>query len=410
MNNSEEQRAKRIAALLAGYIRGTLSPAQHDELDEWVGASDKNMRLFEEFTDDNRIHQALELLQDNTESNAFKELQKTEGIVYLRRPVARTIKRITIAASLVAVAAAAVFYLQQPATLQKEDTQLAVADSEEQIVPGSFKGMLTLADGKSIDLGKLPEGTIATQGISYITKQNNEVKYNLHPGQVQNTQLTNSLATPRGGKYPVTLSDGSRLWLNAASSVSYPAVFTGNERRISISGEVYFEIASAKTPGPNYQKPFIVEVKDRNMTVEVLGTHFNLNAYLDEEVVKTTLLEGSVKVAAGNSNHVLSPGEEARVSKNGSIVVTKDVNIESILARKEGILQTKNNTLGTVMRDIGRWYDVEIIFEDEKAPSLSLSTTLNLANNLLNNIEAIETYLGNVRLTVNDRKVFIKTV
>jgi transmembrane sensor len=410
MNNSKEQRARRIAALLAGYIRDTLTPAEHDELDEWVGASDRNMRLFEELTDEKRIQLALELLNDNSEAGVLKELQQDDSIVYLKKPFLQRVNHYVVAASLLLVTGAAIFFIVNSNTKQKSDTILVADTGKQEVVPGSNKATLKLADGTIIDLGTISNGQIATQGSSIITKQNDAIQYSIALGQVQNTQINNSLITPKGGKYPVTLSDGSKLWLNAASSVSFPAVFTGNERRISVSGEVYFEVASAKIPGPNFHKPFIVEVTDKNMTVEVLGTHFNLTAYADDPIIKTTLVEGLVKIAAGNVEKLLSPGEQAQVSAEGDIKVISGINTESIIARKDGILQTKDNDLGSVMRDLGRWYNVEIVFEDTRAATLTLSTTLNLGNNISTNLAAIESYLKNVKFTVNERKVFIKVL
>jgi transmembrane sensor len=203
--------------------------------------------------------------------------------------------------------------------------------------------------------------------------------------------LENTVRTPRGGKYPVTLSDGTKLWVNSESSVSYPAVFTGNERRVAITGEVYFEVASARTPGPNYKKPFIVEVKDRNMTVEVLGTHFNINAYRDESLVKTTLIEGSVKVAAGLASDILKPNQQAQVTENGEIKLLDKVETGSITGWKDGIIQPRNIELAQVMKEISRWYDFEFSFEDNALTTLPISSTLNLGSNLSEVLESIKT-------------------
>jgi transmembrane sensor len=149
-------------------------------------------------------------------------------------------------------------------------------------------------------------------------KQDGQLVYN-NTGEKQLAQLINTVTTPRDGSYPLTLSDGTKLWLNAASSISFPAAFTGNERRVAITGEVYFEVAPLSPKGRQGKAPFIVEVKDKGMVVEVLGTHFNINSYDDESAVKTTLLEGAVKVSAAGKVSMMKPGQQVQLSKNNEM-------------------------------------------------------------------------------------------
>lgn len=407
MTNSKEQKARRIAALLAGYMRDTLTPAEHDELDEWVGASDRNMRLFEELTDEKRVQLALELLKDENEQSVLKELQETDDIVYTRRPLFRRINRYAVAASIILVAGTIAFLVIRLAgkTNQPADNLVTTIQPEE-ILPTQYTATLTLDDGRTIDLGKIQDGTIATEGPSLITKQDGALTYS-PSGAVQNTRLDNTVTTPRGGKFFMTLSDGSKAWLSPGSSISYPAAFISGERRVSITGEVFFDVASARHPGPNYQHPFIVEVKDKNMAVEVLGTQFNINAYGDEPVIKTTLVEGAVKIAAGSKTTTLRPGQEAQVAGNGEIAVVQ-VETEKIEAKKDGMLQLGNTEVGEVMKEISRWYNIEISYENNSISNRLFSTAiLNLNNDFSTTLRNLETHIGNVKFRIEGRKMVV---
>jgi transmembrane sensor len=408
MNNSKERKARRIASLLAGYIRDSLTPAEHDELDEWVGASDRNMRLFEELTDEKRIELALELLNDKQETGLLRELQEEDSLITSRHSFPRRFNRYAVAASFVLIAGTAIFFVNRNLS-RKTKAVVPVAQisvTAEDITPAVYKATLTLDDHSVIEPDKLKEGIIATQGISSITKQDGQLTYAIEPGQIQNIQLQNKVETPKGGKYRLTLSDGTMLWLNTASSVSYPAVFTGNERRIAVTGEVYLEVASAKTPGPNYKRPFIVEVKDKNMVVEVLGTHFNINAYKDEADVKTTLLEGAVKVTVGEKTRQLKPSQQAVVTTNGEIAVRRVDN--NVIGWKDGVLQPQDATFVSVMKEIGRWYNVEIIFEgNTNTISTPFSATLNLNGSLPTTIAQLESRRKDVSFKVEGRKIIV---
>ncbi|HJU45510.1 MAG TPA: FecR domain-containing protein [Chitinophagaceae bacterium] len=229
------------------------------------------------------------------------------------------------------------------------------------VAPGGNKATLTLADGRTIVLDSTQNGTIATQGGSSIIKlSNGQIRYDLK-GLSQGSVSWNTLSTPRGGTYQITLPDGSKVWLNAESSITYPVAFTGNERRVElVDGEAYFEVAK------DSKRPFIVSVDD-NMEVEVLGTHFNVNAYEDEEVIKTTLVEGKVKVNKSNKSNeslLLIPGQQAKVNiENETITVINDVDTEEAIAWKEGLFYFEDDDIKTVMRQLARWYDVEVEYE-----------------------------------------------
>jgi ferric-dicitrate binding protein FerR (iron transport regulator) len=173
--------------------------------------------------------------------------------------------------------------------------------------------------------------------------------------EAEKAGLYNTMSTPAGGEYQLTLADGTKVWLNAASSITFPTSFTGKERKVSISGEAYFEVAS------NPSHPFIVSA--RGMDVTVLGTHFNINAYADEGSIRTTLLEGSVRVASERDGQAreISPGQQSSLDPAGGMHV-REVNTDEVIAWKNGLFQFNKTDIQTMMRQISRWYNIEVKF------------------------------------------------
>lgn len=254
---------------------------------------------------------------------------------------------------------------------------------QNDIAPGGNKAILTLADGSKIILDSANNGAITKQGNMTVIKLNDgEITYspetrNLKP----ETVAYNTITTPRGGQYQLVLADGSKVWLNAASSLTYPTAFAGKERKVTLTGEGYFEVAHDAT------KPFKVDVAGKE-EVEVLGTHFNVNAYGDESFIKTTLLQGSVKVNAHGQSAMLKPGEQAQLeTRNAKLGTTDNVDLDQVVAWKDGYFSFQNANLEEVLRQISRWYDVEVFYEGDipkrtfagaMQRSLSLSQVLKL--------------------------------
>jgi ferric-dicitrate binding protein FerR (iron transport regulator) len=222
------------------------------------------------------------------------------------------------------------------------------------VLPGGNKATLTLANGSSIILDSAANGTLAQQGNAKVLKTaNGQLAYNTDnekPAEV----LYNTLATPRGGQYQLVLPDGSKVWLNAASSIRYPTAFTGKQRGVEITGEAYFEVAK------NAAMPFMV--KANGMEVKVLGTHFNVNAYDDETMVKTTLLEGAVRITKGVATAILKPGQQAQLI-NDQLLTINNADVEEAMAWKNGKLVFKQAAIKTIMRQAARWYDVEVVYK-----------------------------------------------
>ncbi|PSL45337.1 FecR family protein [Chitinophaga niastensis] len=257
------------------------------------------------------------------------------------------------------------------------------------VAPGKNKAVLTLANGQQIVLDSAAMQQLAQQGNSSVINKGGQLVYVKTNGETA-TPLYNTLTTAPGETYPLVLADGSKIWLNAASSIRFPAAFAGNERKIELKGEAYFEIAH------DAHKPFRIQVN--NMTVEVLGTHFNINSYADEATINTTLLEGAVKINSDKGSIQLAPGEQSQVSPNGNLKRVSGINTEEIVAWKEGYFQFESTDLTAVLRQFSHWYDVEIVYEGHIKPRKFFgmisrnSTLLNVlkmlnANDILFRIE-----------------------
>ena len=223
------------------------------------------------------------------------------------------------------------------------------------IAPGGNKAILTLADGSSIILDTTTEGVLARQAGTMVQKiADGSISYK-EGMTVAEASVMNTMSTPRGGQYQLTLVDGTKVWLNAASSITFPTAFTGKDRKVFVTGEVYFEVAK------NPSKPFKVEIKD-GVELNVIGTHFNINAYSDETSLNTTLIEGALNVNVNERSQRLLPGEQAQVRKT-NVRLVKEIDVEQVMAWKNGAFSFKKDNLHAVLRQIARWYDVEVIYD-----------------------------------------------
>ena len=378
-------------SMLDKYQDGTASPAEK--------------RLIEEY------YRRLELA-GTTELSAEEEIalkeamykQITSGMVERDTPVIPLRrKNYSLAAAaavlLLTIGAGSYYWLfkQQAATPPQQETAKA---KPHDLPPGKDAATLTLADGRTIILDSA-SGTISKQGGATVINLNGQVSYAKAGDKNEQAQVVyNTISTARGNQYQLILADGSKVWLNSASSLRFPTAFTGNTREVELDGEGYFEITTLRLrSGQNM--PF--HVKTKTQDVEVLGTHFNVNAYKDEETVKTTLLEGKVKVvtlSGSEGSAILKPGEQASVSQTSQTSQTipvQTVDLDQVMAWKNGWFEFDNTDLKTVMRQISRWYDVDVRYEmkpDKETYGGRISRNLNLSNIL----KMLETYGVHYRL------------
>lgn len=284
------------------------------------------------------------------------------------------------AAAAIVVLASVILLQWGPAKHKAETDPDHIAQHD--IAPGKEGAVLVLADGSEIVLDSAGKGNLALQGNSQVIKlENGELAYVTSGNTTAADEVFNTMRTPAGNQYKLVLEDGTKVWLNAASSITYPAVFTGKERRVKIKGEVYFEVAR------NISKPFLIDVEDR-FDIQVLGTAFNVNAYPGEKSLNTTLLHGSIKIKTGGSNKdlLLKPGEQAQMTPNGNIRIEKNIDREKVMAWKNGFFDFNDADLQEVMREVARWYDIEVVYEGTPpqiefvgkiSRNLSLSQLLN---------------------------------
>lgn len=233
------------------------------------------------------------------------------------------------------------------------DNIIVEAPPATDVEPGGDHAVLTLADGSTVVLDHSDNGLVTEQGGTKVMKiDGGTLSYNAD-GTKQNTPkiLYNTVNTPRGGQYRIVLPDGTKVWLNSISSIKFPTEFTEKERKVEITGEVYFEVAH------NPARPF--EVKHNDISVRVLGTHFNVNTYEDEPDVRVTLLEGAVQVADNYKQTVLKPGQQAVIADNSSINILNNVSVDEVVAWKDGKFLFNRTSVESVMRMLSRWYDME---------------------------------------------------
>lgn len=331
---------KEIEQLLEKYNKGEATPAESALIESWYltyrndapGAS----------------HQQLEEDQQDSLNKLLFQINSTTKRSYTRA--------FAIAASvLVFITAGVLIFMHHQTTKQQFVAAIPVKND---IAPGGNKAILTLANGSTVVLTDAKNGKLASQGGVVISKTaDGQVKYaGANQDAASNTLVYNMATTPKGGQYQFILSDGTKVWLNSASSIKYPVNFIGNERRVELTGEAYFEVAH------NAAKPF--RVVSSGQTVEVLGTHFNINAYADENAVKTTLLQGSVKVSSAGGSSVIKPGEQAQFN-NGKINVVSGVDLDAAVAWKNGLFYFEDSNIQEVMRQFARWYDVDVKYDGE---------------------------------------------
>ena len=268
--------------------------------------------------------------------------------------------KLSAAAVLFFLIAGSIFLLFMPKEEKVLVQEIQSIEQEQDIPSGKQNAFLTLDDGTRIMLDSAANGRLTQQGNIDIQKIDGEISYqkNTHDN-MKNTPVYNTINTANGNQYQLILTDGSKVWLNAASSIRFPTSFIGEERRVEITGEVYFEVAK------DGKRTFIVgfnNQKGEKGEIGVLGTHFNVNAYSEESSVKTTLLEGSVKILNAGKERLLTPGQQAELTKAG-ITLNKKVDIQQVMAWKNGFFSFNSTDIYSIMRQVGRWYNVEVIFE-----------------------------------------------
>lgn len=372
---------KRSEKLLRDYLSGQCSPEEQAIVETWYCEISAEQKDELSATDDLSIKEEV-----------FNAIRKERKTVFIG--IRKLWTGIASAVAVVCILGFAALYHSRNGEYKIKKDFLA-----QNIIPGGNKATLTLANGKKISLTDSDEGQLAEQAGIRVTKTaEGQLIYtvtNVGPAEAGAEPLYNVIETPTGGKYEVNLPDGTRVWLNSASSLRYPLRFSNQERKVEMTGECYFEVAQHKS------KPFRVSFS--NQTVEVLGTHFNINAYSDEPAVKTTLLEGSVRLNYKGMARVLKPGQQAAV--NGNDLTLSNVDLEQVVAWKKGDFAFDGTPLKAILRQISRWYNVEVSFEGTVADAQfggSISRTKNI-NEVLKVLELTK----GVHFKIEGRRILV---
>jgi transmembrane sensor len=361
--------------LLHKYLAGNATPEEIKSVEQWYGSFEEKKSLPSSSGKD--LHKAKEAIY----RELVNELNMAAPVIPLYKRVAF---RVSAAASFLLLMSGAYFLFF------REPTHLAIAANIGQkpnndiVAPSTNKATLTLADGTKVLLDSTGNGTLAVQGKTNIIKEEDGLIS--YKGKASADDITfNTLSVPKGSKpMKLLLEDGSLVWLNVASSITYPTAFSGAERSVEITGEVYFEIAR------NKEKPFVVKKKNDDTRVKVPGTHFNVNAYDDEADLKITVLEGSVDVSKGSNHTLLKPGQQAQVSRM-AVKLLNTVDIENVMAWKNGRFYFDGADIKTVMRQVEKWYNVDITYESEIPYSFVAKISRNVnASELLKVLQLTE--------------------
>jgi len=364
--------------LLKKYENGTMSADEKALLETWY------------------LQQAKNSTDQLSPEQLDESVKFLKGQLPLKLGKGRAIwPRIAAAASILIILSAWGYFL-----IRKPLLQQIAQNKPHEILPGTNQATLTLANGQKIALTKSLSGKLAQQGNTTISMTSGgEVTYTQkNAAQPQVAEVAyNTLTTKRKEQFPLVLADGTKVWLNSSSSITYPVTFNGKERRVSITGEAYFEVVH------NAAQPFRVAVGGQ--TVEDIGTEFNINAYDDEPVIKTTLINGSARVAKGSHRAILKPGQATITKLQQDDIQVMDADVEEAAAWKNGQTLFDDEDIQTIMRQVSRWYDVDVVYEG-KIPNRRFEGGISRKSNLSSLLKVLE---GNkIHCTVENHKIIIK--
>lgn len=369
--------------LIDKYLQGDATPDERQIVENWYNQLSTNKSLSD---------------SDDFEHLSDELWQKTLLAANLKAQPAKTIRlwpAVAVAASVSLFLLIGIHLLHIRAKYSNPQIGRQEVISHE-ILPGGNKAMLILANGKQLSLAGKKSGQIAKEHNAVVRKTNSgEIQY--VPSGSDQQSASNMLVTPRGGQYSVVLADGTKVTLNAASSLRYPTNFNGSYRDVELTGEAYFEVAH------NPAKPF--RVKSKGQMIEVLGTHFNINCYDNEPYIKTTLLQGSVKVTSDKDDIILKPGQQSRLDVTGAQSINvADVNTDESVAWKNGLFQFNASSIEEVMRDAERWYDVDVTYTG-KRPGIKITGSMSRNVNFSGFVKLLE--FEGVKFNIQGHKVVV---
>lgn len=386
---SEVMEHNRIKYLLERYHEGNCTEDEFVELDNWYHDLNFDLSVFDKWVTHKGGKEAV--VQQLYADFERRHIRKTKEVSLFYRYGA--------VAAILLIIVSALFYRDY-----MTGSNLNRISEAEDIAPGGNKAMLTLADGRKINLTDAQNGMLTTQnGVSVSKTADGRLVYKIvgSDNPDNNKPVFHTITTPHGGKYELVLPDGTKVWLNAMSSLSFPSTFTGQqERRVSLTGEGYFEVAKTAQ-----KSRFIVNTETQH--IEVLGTHFNIDAYKAPKQIKTTLLEGSVSVSPlGHEDKavVLQPGQQA--SFNAGQLRTAEVDVNDVVAWKNGYFMFKNDNLEYIMEVLSRWYNAEVVFKDEEIKNDRFWGTASRSDHVSGILKVLER-TGAVHFRIEENKIIV---
>ena len=382
------QENKRYAELAEKWLNGTITKEEAAEFSEWYDSTDDSI-----LTIPPTYAGSEEELRKRILSNIKKNQKRPSPVFSL------SLAKLAVASVGVIICGASILYFlnRNHAPVHKNDLPVNSVVQRDTIIPGGNRAVLVLEDGTEVLLDTVGRGTIAENAHTKVTKlDDGELAYSSAAANEGSVSF-NTLTTPKGGQYAITLVDGTRVWLNSASSIRFPTSFKGSERTVELTGEAYFEVARHHS--------MVFKVKVNDIEVKVLGTHFNIMAYNDEAAVNTTLLEGSVSINRQKEIVLLRPGQQAQIKASEKIGIIKNADIGQAIAWKNGIFNFNGSDIEATMRQIARWYDIEVIYEDKITEHFNGSIPRNASiEKVLNMLE----HTGVVHFNRQGRKIFVR--
>ena len=380
-----------IARLIARYLSDEIEEEEQAELTRWRNESSENERLFREICKEENIKQNMQKRQTFHAEDGWEGVQRKIQRHRFRHRILNICKYAAIFIFPVVVATVAIY--------KSGNEPQPLSQVEEQIVPGGKKAVLILDNGEAIDLKSTSGVELKEKDGTVIQVDSTVLNYQQAPARTSEKLAYNKVNVPRGGEYQLTLSDGSKVQLNSMSSIRFPVQFAQDCRLVELEGEAYFEVSKTG-------QPFIVQTK--GMKIEVLGTTFNISAYANEEY-QTTLVSGSVKVQTENgSNRILKPSEQACITPGSNQINVRNVDTAFYTSWIHGKINFKDQRLDDIMKTLARWYDMDVVYENEATKELRFGCYVNRYNEITPLVKLLE-QTGRVTVTVEGKTIKIFT-